>query len=135
MQSEPPLPVEPALLERKGGSTEHSLDHFHPVFVAVFRLNALSRTESDDSWRHRQGNALRSCALQIDLHPRCVWIPFGDMTKRIQIEVRAELAIDSPQNVLVEFGRNPSRIIVSRDQKLCSLDHVRAQEQGIARRQ
>ncbi len=52
------------------------------------------------------------------LHPGLGRVPDGTMGEVVEVEIRAELAIEPHEQVLVERRRHPERVVVGRHQDL-----------------
>ena len=55
----------------------------------------------------------------------------GDVVERLRVEVRAELAVDHREDVAVERGRHPGRVVVGGFEDSDVLDEVRPEQEVV----
>ncbi len=80
-------------------------------------MNLFTRSELNLHFELTDRNGLFAHALDVNFDAAHLFVVEGTMLKRSQVEVAAELAIDSGQHVQIKRSRNAERIVV------CSLQH------------
>src|SRR5436190_6063707 len=128
MQPKPFAPVEPTLFKFESGDAEHLFNHLQRVFITILGVNALTRSESDRQTQSFQTHDLSSQALQIDFHSRTQWVPLSNVMEPGQVEVAAKFPVQPHQYVLIELSRDSLGVVISRDQNIRRLDHVRTEK-------
>ena len=88
------------------------------VFVGAFSPNRFPGNEGHVKLEGGDVDGLIEKAKQMHLDPTRSGIPEGAVIKRQEVEIRVQLTIDTQENILVERGCYPERIIIGCEQLL-----------------
>src|SRR5215472_1583256 len=129
---EPGVLVGPSPFRLEAGIFDQTAYAFASKFIAILGMNSLAggKVDIDPCF----GNLLRLLpqALEVHLHARLPRVPFPAMTKRGQIEIGIEFAVESGQYIQVELCGDALFVVVCRDQRLLLFHHICPEQQSVA---
>src|SRR5580704_7770198 len=118
------LAVGPRFQRQPAAALGQGAERLDRVFVAVLGVNGFAGTKLDRRVTHSDGLSLRAGKMHFDAAAFAV--VEGVMLKGIEIEISAKLAIDTREQVEVEFGGDAFGVIVSAVENIRGFDEIDA---------
>src|SRR5215471_11908690 len=113
---EPGVLVGPSPFRLEAGIFDQTAYAFASKFIAILGMNSFADGKVDIDPCFGNLHRLLPQALEVHLHARLPRVPFPAMTKRGQIEIGIEFAVESGQYIQVELCGDALFVVVCRDQ-------------------
>ena len=129
---EGPFGVYPLSLAAKTGPLRKRVHLSEGILVAGLRPDSLAFTERDGEAGKADGYALDPRRTQVHLDAPGFGIEESDVLESIEPKISMEFGIDSRQQIQIESGSYPERIVVRADQPIRGFFEVGSQKQRVS---
>src|SRR5579883_1977727 len=129
MHRKPVPAIRPCALQFKSAHTQDRSHHMLIKLVTVLGVDAFALLEMNSHCQRVYADRLLAQALQIDLHPRTLRIPFSNMLELLEVKMSAQFSVDACQHVLIKPLRHALRIVIGRYEYALTFHQVCSEEQ------
>jgi hypothetical protein len=129
---EGPFGVYPLSLAAKTGPLRKRVHLSEGILVAGLRPDSLAFTERDGEAGKADGYALDPRRTQVHLDAPGFGIEESDVLESIEPKISMEFGVDSRQQIQIESGSYPERIVVRADQPIRGFFEVGSQKQRVS---
>ena len=127
-----PRLIHPLRLAVEAGVVCEADEFVMRIFVGAFGPDSFVLFELNGYGGLRDGNFLPGAGAEVHFDTVRCFIEDGEVRELRKVEVGAEFAIDSGQEVEIEGGGDSNRVIVSVNQGLYGFEHVGAEQKRVA---
>src|SRR4051794_39307002 len=132
VSAEPIIRVGPGGFDLEAGAQKEITNAGDRVLVTVLRVDAFTLAEWNFKADQLDLRGLVEGALEMHFDAGELGVPQGEVAEEVEIEVAAEFAVDTSENVLVEARGHAFGVVVGGEQNGCIFHQVCSEQQVVA---